>query len=259
MSLSTPSSRNTTPRPQGGVATTSVAYPAGVRSSRFHSRTGGLVRLRRRLCVIICCACAPALLLAACGGGSSGTAQNDSSVPTATLPAKLPDPLVLGNGAIQASGASTYTIKSGDTLAGIASQFGVSLDDLRTANPGINASALTVGATVKLPSGTAAATPPRRRRRTRLHAAGRYAGAASCRHARATAGRYAAAARSDADRRRRPDVHRAGGRYPGDNRAEVRHHGGGAPAPPTRASTRVTCMSATSSISRRRPDAPAFG
>lgn len=118
------------------------------------------MRLRRRLCVIICCACAPALLLAACGGGSSGTAQNDSSVPTATLPAKLPDPLVLGNGAIQASGASTYTIKSGDTLAGIASQFGVSLDDLRTANPGINASALTVGATVKLPSGTAAATPP---------------------------------------------------------------------------------------------------
>ncbi len=118
------------------------------------------MRLRRRLCAIICCACAPALVVAACGGGSPSTAQNDSSVPTATLPAKLPDPLVLGNGAIQASGASTYTIKSGDTLAGIASQFGVSLGDLRAANPGINASALSVGATVKLPSGTSAATTP---------------------------------------------------------------------------------------------------
>ncbi|MBF6600295.1 MAG: LysM peptidoglycan-binding domain-containing protein [Dehalococcoidia bacterium] len=121
------------------------------------------MRIRRHVCVLVACLAAP-LLLAACGGGSPNKAQ-DASVPTATLPATLPAPLLLGNGVAQSSGAATYIIKSGDTLAAIATRFGVSLTDLRAANPGINPGALTVGATVKLPGGTpqtpvATGTPP---------------------------------------------------------------------------------------------------
>ena len=116
------------------------------------------MRPRPRLRAIACCACLPALVLAAaCGGGSSNgnTSQARAGV-TATLPATLPTPISVGNGVVQAAGGSTYTVKSGDTLAAIASRFGVSLDDLRAANPGVNASALSVGQSIKLPAGTAA-------------------------------------------------------------------------------------------------------
>jgi LysM repeat protein len=101
----------------------------------------------------VCCAAA-AIALAACGGGSSSRARNSGSIPTATLPATLPQPLILANGAAQAAGGATYTIKSGDTLAGIAARFSISLDDLRAANPGINAATLSVGQTIRLPGGT---------------------------------------------------------------------------------------------------------
>jgi LysM repeat protein len=89
---------------------------------------------------------------AACGGGSSGTKPADSSkVPTATLPATLPAPQII-SGAAQTGGQTNYTIKDGDTLAGIADKFGVSLDDLRAANPGIDPQGLRAGTTIKLPS-----------------------------------------------------------------------------------------------------------
>jgi len=105
---------------------------------------------------VACCACVPALLLAAaCGGGSGGDGVSQARAGvTATLPATLPSPIVVGNGVVQNAGGSTYTVKSGDTLAAIASRFGVSLEDLRAANPDVNASALSVGQSIKLPSGT---------------------------------------------------------------------------------------------------------
>jgi LysM repeat protein len=112
------------------------------------------LRLRRRLCAIVVCACAPALLLAACGGGGSSGNGGSSTAPTATLPATLPSPMVLGNGVVQAGGGTTYVIKSGDTLAAIASRFGVSIDDLRTANPGVDAQNLHAGDSIRLPAGT---------------------------------------------------------------------------------------------------------
>jgi len=102
---------------------------------------------------------AATVVAAGCGGGSSGTKAPDSSkVPTATLPATLPAPQII-SGAAQTGNASTYTIKSGDTLAGIAERFGVSLDDLRAANPGVDPSRLTVGAAIKLPPQAAGTTP----------------------------------------------------------------------------------------------------
>lgn len=99
------------------------------------------------------------VLAVACGGGDdaiSSDAPDLSKVPTATLPAELPTPRVIGEGAVQPGGGSTYTVRSGDTLAAIAERFGLSLDELVAANPGLDPRALTVGDSVRLPelSGT---------------------------------------------------------------------------------------------------------
>ena len=73
-----------------------------------------------RALAVVCLALIVALA-AACGGGSPGTkAPNQAKIPTATLPATLPEPQILGQAVAQPGGGSTYTVKSGDTLAGIA-------------------------------------------------------------------------------------------------------------------------------------------
>ncbi len=109
--------------------------------------------------VLAACCLAAAV---ACGGGSSGNGATDSSkIPTATLPATLPAAQII-SGAAHTSGQTNYTIQSGDTLAGIADNFGISLDDLLAANPGIDPQALRSGQTIKLPSSASAglATEP---------------------------------------------------------------------------------------------------
>lgn len=47
----------------------------------------------------------------------------------------------------------TYTIASGDTLAKVATKFGIRLDSLLAENPGIDPRSLRVGQKVRLPSG----------------------------------------------------------------------------------------------------------
>lgn len=54
-------------------------------------------------------------------------------------------------------GSMPYTIKSGDTLYAIARTFGISLDALLAANPGINPDRLYIGQVICVPI---AATPP---------------------------------------------------------------------------------------------------
>ncbi len=100
-----------------------------------------------------------AVAAAACGGGSSGTKAPDSSkIATATLPATLPQPRIIGSGAVQSGGGGSYTVKDGDTLAGIAAKFGVSLEELLAANPDVSASRLSIGQSLKLPVSTEAPT-----------------------------------------------------------------------------------------------------
>ncbi|GAB4531338.1 MAG: hypothetical protein Fur0018_19260 [Anaerolineales bacterium] len=63
------------------------------------------------------------------------------------LPSPTPTPFV-------------YTIVKDDTLLGIAARFGVSLDDLLTANPGIDPRFLTIGLTLTIPLSSNGNQPP---------------------------------------------------------------------------------------------------
>ena len=118
------------------------------------------MRLQRVLPIMACCMLVATAGVACFGGSSSkGKAPDGSKIPTATLPAKLPDPKILSNSAVQTGGGQTYTIKDGDTLAGIASRLGIALDDLLTANPGINPGTLRAGQSIKLPQNTDAPPP----------------------------------------------------------------------------------------------------
>lgn len=46
----------------------------------------------------------------------------------------------------------TYTVQTGDTISSIALKFGVSIDDLQTANPEISPNAMSIGTVLKIPS-----------------------------------------------------------------------------------------------------------
>jgi LysM repeat protein len=114
----------------------------------------------RWLPILCALALAPA---AACGGGggdSGGAGPNLSAIPSATLPAELPTVQPLGSGPIVTTGgANRYTIQSGDTFADIADRFGVLLEDLLAANPGVDPGGLRSGDVISLPEAAAGTTP----------------------------------------------------------------------------------------------------
>jgi LysM repeat protein len=94
------------------------------------------------------------------GGGDSGKDAPDSSkIPTATLPAPLPEVRVLGESAVSTGGRRTYTIRSGDTLSAVADRFGVTLEDLLAANEGIDPTGLVAGDVINLPENAASTAP----------------------------------------------------------------------------------------------------
>lgn len=73
---------------------------------------------------------------------SSSSSSTSSSAPSdsgSSAPSSVP------------AGGAEYTIQSGDTLGKVAAQFGVSLDKLLSANPGVQPRYLKVGQTIIVP------------------------------------------------------------------------------------------------------------
>jgi LysM repeat protein len=65
---------------------------------------------------------------------------------------QTPDGLVTADAPLPSPTPFTYTVQRGDTISGIALKFGVSMDDLRAANPEISPDAMSVGQVLKIPS-----------------------------------------------------------------------------------------------------------
>lgn len=89
----------------------------------------------------------------ACGGGGStddSSSLDLDSIPTATVPAVLPDTLIVGQNDVPISGA-TYTIQAGDTLLAIADQFGTTVNAIAEANDITDATSLNIGQVLIIP------------------------------------------------------------------------------------------------------------
>ncbi len=99
-------------------------------------------------------ALAPALAVAlAIGCGGSGDDRGPpelSAIPTATFPSVLPEPVIVGE-VVPARRAATYTIQSGDTLAGIADRFGTTAETIAEVNDIADPTQLEVGQVLTIP------------------------------------------------------------------------------------------------------------
>ncbi len=105
------------------------------------------------------------LMLEACGGKPASYSRgNPGKVPTATLPANLPDPTMiegLPTARPVTPQGDTYTVESGDTLSSIAEKLGTTVDELNALN-NLTSSDLFVGQVLRVPGKTvtaATATP----------------------------------------------------------------------------------------------------
>jgi LysM repeat protein len=108
-------------------------------------------------------------------GATGGAISRPGAIPTATLPATLQDPILLGQTQVQTTGGSTggtsgstYVIKSGDTLGAVATSLGVPADqqaawiqEVLRINAITDARTLAVGVELQLPRIAAATSTPR--------------------------------------------------------------------------------------------------
>jgi len=124
----------------------------------------------KTLLIVTALALTSALLVTACGGGGAGERANPGNIPTATEFAVLPEPTILSGGVpvTQGGGGDTYVVKSGDTLMAIASELGVSVEQILSLNNLTDPSHLEVDQVLKVPSrGGASPTPTPGRQPTR--------------------------------------------------------------------------------------------
>ena len=97
----------------------------------------------------------PLILLTACAPqGSLLTPTAGDLMPFATStrsPSPTPEGLVVAETLLPSPTPFTYTVQSGDTMSSIALKFGLSIDDLQSANPEISPNAMSVGQVLKIP------------------------------------------------------------------------------------------------------------
>jgi LysM repeat protein len=105
-----------------------------------------------------------AIALVRCSGEGGVSTDYIDSVPTATLPAEFPPATIVSGGSAQTSPGQqrTYEIQPDDTVAGIAETFGVTIEAILEANPGLDPSRLVIGERIVIPgqSGTPSPTRP---------------------------------------------------------------------------------------------------
>lgn len=98
------------------------------------------------------------LVVVACGGSDDKKPNvNSGEIATATLPASLAAPIILGQSEVPFAG-ETYTVLDGDTLSSIAAQFDVTVEAIMEANGITDATQLSVGQVLRIP-GAASSTP----------------------------------------------------------------------------------------------------
>jgi murein DD-endopeptidase MepM/ murein hydrolase activator NlpD len=100
------------------------------------------------------------LLFCACGGGSLAETASPSPQPTAAAAAVTPATTQTATPAPSPVDV-LYTVQAGDTLGGIADQFGVGVDAIVSANGLVDAAELSVGQALTIP-GVLASPPPSR-------------------------------------------------------------------------------------------------
>ncbi len=105
-----------------------------------------------------------AIAAAACSGDGGLSTDAFDAVPTATLPPEMPPATIVSGGGLQAAPNQprTYEIQPDDTVAGIAETFGVSIEAILEANPGLDPTRLVIGERIVIPlaAGTPAPTAP---------------------------------------------------------------------------------------------------
>ncbi len=94
------------------------------------------------------------LVFSACAGNTTAVTDMPSAVPYRTpTPSVTPSIIPVLTGVVPPTPTTfTYSVVEGDTLNGIASRYGVTLEALMAANPGILPSALPVGTQLIIPS-----------------------------------------------------------------------------------------------------------
>lgn len=122
------------------------------------------MRVRLWTLVLLLSLLAAGLSAFSCGGGSNGGSGPLSlkDIPTATLPKTLPEPLIV-SGTPRPSASGKYVVKAGDNPSSIANQFGITADQLMTANGITDPTSLHAGQELVIPGAQnvlgASATP----------------------------------------------------------------------------------------------------
>jgi LysM repeat protein len=135
--------------------TQAPGLPAGGdRPAVIGDRSGG-VQMRRRLATLL----VVLGLVAACGGGATPTpAPSEAATPAPTdlyVPTEAPTTSATTAPTDEPTATPVsgkrYTVKKGDTMWQIAQDFGISLTDLKAANPDVDPKSMPVGTVLIIP------------------------------------------------------------------------------------------------------------